>query len=31
MITEAEHNKNYWGQRFINGETGWDIGSISEP
>lgn len=30
MRAEMEHNKNYWEQRYINGETGWDTGSISE-
>jgi len=30
-MTEANFDKNYWEDRWKDGETGWDIGHISKP
>ena len=30
-MNNEDLNKDYWEQRYINGETGWDTGKISEP
>lgn len=31
IMTDSEHDQQYWEERYDAGETGWDIGYISTP
>ena len=30
-MIDSEEEKEYWSQRYVEGRTGWDLGSPSQP